>query len=81
MANTCCELFSSWNSLLGVGQAFGPLHLADSDLEQVMSSAWVKTCPGMARWNSVASYPFGEVAACQIEPRAEIVVIGSLVSA
>jgi hypothetical protein len=57
MANTCCELFSSWNSLLGVGQAFGTLHLADSDLEQVMSSAWVKAYPGMAGRNWSASYP------------------------
>jgi hypothetical protein len=58
LANTCCELFSSWNSLLGVGQAFGTLHLADSDLEQAMSSAWVKAYPGMAGRNRSASYPF-----------------------
>ena len=66
MANTCCELFSSWNSLLGVGQAFGTLHLADSDLEQVMSSAWVKAYPGMAGWNWSASYPFCNAVAFQL---------------
>jgi hypothetical protein len=49
LANTCCELFSSWNSLLGVGRPFGPLHLADSDLEQATSSAWGGTYPGMTR--------------------------------
>ena len=66
LANTCCELFSSWNSLLGVVQAFGALHLADSDLEQVMSSVWVKTYPGMAGWNWFASYPFGKAVAFQL---------------
>jgi hypothetical protein len=66
MANTCCELFSSWNSLLGVGQAFGTLHLADSDLEQVMSSAWVKAYPGMAGRNWSASYPFCNTVAFQL---------------